>query len=94
MLNLSGSSVSPPSLTSVELEDLLYYLKRVQQIDLTGYKRSTLMRGILMRTQQTGVEHYLGYLDYLEQQPEELTHFLDAVLINFTYFLSQSPRLG
>jgi two-component system CheB/CheR fusion protein len=69
-----------------ELEDLLIYLKQVQQTDLTGYKRSTLMRRVLKRMHQVGVEHYQHYLDYLEQHPDELTHLLDTIFINYTYF--------
>lgn len=85
-LDLPSTDVSTPSLETTELENLLNYLKQVQQIDLTGYKRSTLMRRTLARMQQVGVEHYRDYLDYLEQQPEESTHFLNSVLINFTHF--------
>lgn len=91
MLNLPCANVSPPSLKTAELEGLLNYLKRVQQIDLTGYKRSTLMRRTLIRMQQIGVEHYREYLDHLEQQPEESTHFLNTVFINFTRFFRDRP---
>ncbi|MBW4605369.1 MAG: protein-glutamate O-methyltransferase CheR [Calothrix sp. FI2-JRJ7] len=85
-LDLPAANVSTPSLETAELENLLNYLKQVQQIDLTGYKRPTLMRRTLTRMQQVGVEHYREYLDYLEQQPQESTHLLNTVLINVTDF--------
>lgn len=86
MPDLPCAKVSPPSLETAELEDLLCYLKRTQQIDLTGHKRPTLMRQTLARMQQAGVGYYRDYLDYLERQPEELTHLVDSVFVNFTYF--------
>ncbi len=85
-LDLPSTNVWAPSLETAELENLVNYLKKVQQIDLTGYKRSTLMRRTLARMQQVGVEHYPDYLDHLEQQPEESTHLLNTVFINFTHF--------
>ncbi|NJK47589.1 hypothetical protein HC931_04825 [Candidatus Gracilibacteria bacterium] len=90
-LDSPRTNVSTPSLEAAELEDLLNYLKRVQQIDLTGYQRPSLMRRTLVRMQQVGVEHYRDYLDYLEQQPGESTHFLDTVFINATQFFRDRP---
>lgn len=90
-LDSHRTSVSTPSLKTAELENLLNYLKRVHQIDLTGYKRPSLMRRTLVRMQQVGVEHYQDYLDRLQQQPEELAHFLDTVFINFSYFFRDRP---
>jgi len=86
MFPLDSHSVdfSAPSLETAEFEDFLKELKQVQQIDLTGYKRLTLMRRISLRMRQVGIEQYQDYLDYLEQQPEELTQLLDTLLINFT----------
>jgi len=78
--------VSIPSLETAEFEDFLKEFKQVQQIDLTGYKRPTLIRKISLRMRQVGIEQYQDYLDYLEQQPEELTHLLDTLFINSTQF--------
>lgn len=90
-LDLPRTNVSTPSLETAELENLLNYLKRVQQIDLTGYKRFTLMSRTLIRMQQVGVEHYQDYLDHLKQQPEESTHLLNTFFINFTRFFRDRP---
>jgi chemotaxis methyl-accepting protein methylase len=86
MLNFSLTDVLIPCLETTELEDLLQYLKRSLQIDLTGYKRASLMRRTLVRMQRVGIEHYQGYLAYLQQQPDEATHLLDTIFINFTGF--------
>ncbi len=86
MLNFSSTNSVTPSLEETQLEDLLHYLKRVSQIDLTGYKRPSLMRRVLVRMQCIGVACYQDYLDRLQQQPDEVKHLLDAIYINFTGF--------
>jgi chemotaxis methyl-accepting protein methylase len=90
MLDFSPTDVTNSSLEPTELEDLLNYFSQVHQVDLTGYKRSTLMRRTLVRMQRVGVKHYQGYLDYLQQQPDEVTHLLNTLFINFTYFFRDS----
>lgn len=79
------ATATNPSLETTELEDLLRYLKQVHQVDLTGYKRSSLMRRTLARMQRVRAEHYQAYLDYL-QHPDEVAHLLDTIYNNFTYF--------
>lgn len=87
MLSLSPSNHNPSAGSeAVELEKILEYLKRVRQIDLTGYKRSSLARLIPTRMQQVGIESYQKYQDYLKQHPDELTQLLNTVFINFTSF--------
>lgn len=73
------------------MDDLLSYLIQVHQVDLTGYKRPSLMRRTLVRMQKVRVEHYQGYLDYLQQHPDEVRHLLSTIYINFTYFLRDRP---
>ena len=91
MLNLLSSKVAMPSLEVDELEDLLMYLKQSLQVDLTGYKRPSLLRRTLVRMQQIRVEHYQDYLDHLQQQPDEVTHLLNTIFINCTLFFRDSP---
>ncbi|MBD1911728.1 MULTISPECIES: protein-glutamate O-methyltransferase CheR [unclassified Leptolyngbya] len=90
MHNLSVSTTSP-SLKATNLEDLLNHLKHVQKADLTSYKRSSLMRQIKKRMQHVGAQHYQEYLDHLTQQPDEVTHLLNAVFINCTFFFRDRP---
>jgi two-component system CheB/CheR fusion protein len=80
------STDSTDSTDVTGLEDLLAYLKQVQQVDLRGYKRPSLLRRIRLRMWDVKVEHHQDYLDYLKQQPDEITHLLNAVFINFTSF--------
>jgi chemotaxis methyl-accepting protein methylase len=85
------SNVASPLLEVAELEDFLIFLKQVQQVDLTGYKRPTLLRRLRIRMQQVKVNHYQEYLDYLKQKPDEVTHLLNAVFINYTFFFRDRP---
>lgn len=86
MWNSYPATITTPFLETTELENLLIYLNRVHQIDLTGYKRSTLMRRILVRMQRIGVEIYRDYLRCLQQQSDEVRYLLNTIYINFTYF--------
>lgn len=91
MLTFSPTNPVTPVLEETQLEDLLHYLKQVSQIDLSGYKRPSLMRRILVRMQRVGVAHYQDYLDCLQQQPDEVRHLLDTIYINYTYFFRDRP---
>lgn len=86
MLTIHSVSGASPPLTMTQLEDLLIYLNQFHQVDLTGYKRSTLMRRIRIRIQQIELENYQSYFDYLQQHPDEIKCLVDTVYINYTYF--------
>ena len=90
LISLLKEYCTIPPIEASELENLLNYLK-LQQVDFTGYKRSTLMRRLLSRMQKIRVEHYQNYRDYLEQHPDELHHLLNTVFINFTHFFRDRP---
>jgi chemotaxis methyl-accepting protein methylase len=80
-------TVLPTEATDADLENLLTYLKQVQQVDLTVYKRSSLSRRIRARMREVRIGHYQDYLDYLKQQPaDEVTHLLNTVFVNVTAF--------
>ncbi|UBF30441.1 protein-glutamate O-methyltransferase CheR (plasmid) [Kovacikia minuta CCNUW1] len=91
MLNFPLASSVTPRLEEIQLEDLLHSLKRIFQVDLTGYKRPGLRRRILARMQWVGVAHYQDYLNLLQQQPNEVQHLLDTIYINFTGFFRDRP---
>ncbi|MBE9012538.1 hypothetical protein IQ250_20270 [Pseudanabaenaceae cyanobacterium LEGE 13415] len=78
--------VITPLLEASELEDLLIYINKNYQVNLTGYRRSTLMRRTQTRMQQIRIKNYQDYLDYLQQQPDEIEALLDTIYINYTYF--------
>jgi two-component system CheB/CheR fusion protein len=69
-----------------EFEALLDYLKHNRGCDLTGYKRSTLVRRFRHRLQSINIGSYQDYLQYLQSHSEEWMALLDTVLINFTNF--------
>lgn len=91
MLTFSANNPVTPCLEETELEDLLRYFKQVLQVDLTGYKRPSLLRRTLIRMQRVGVERYHDYLSCLQQQPDEVTHLLETIYINFTGFFRDRP---
>lgn len=72
--------------TNQDFEELLDYLKHSQKCDLTGYKRSTLMRRFQHRMQTINIDSYQSYLQYLQIHPQEYLALLDDVLINVTCF--------
>src|SRR5579883_2065123 len=67
-------------------EALLDYLKRSRGVDLTGYKRPSLMRRFDGLMTAAGVENYIDYISYLEASPGEVARLLDTILINVTSF--------
>lgn len=69
-----------------EFEALLDYLKHSRGCDLTGYKRSTLMRRFRQRMQNINIDNYQSYLQYLQHHTEEYLDLLNDVLINVTSF--------
>jgi two-component system, chemotaxis family, CheB/CheR fusion protein len=78
MMNLSEASP--------EFEAILSYLNDSQGIDLSGYKRSSLMRRFQHRMQALNIGSYENYLEYLKSHSEEYVSLLNDVLINVTRF--------
>jgi two-component system CheB/CheR fusion protein len=69
-----------------EFEALLDYLKDNRGLDLTGYKRGTLMRRFQYRMQTLNIESFESYLQYLQWHSQEYLDLLNDVLINVTGF--------
>ena len=91
MLNFLPTNVTVPSPEATELENLLSYIKRDLQVDLTGYKRPSLLRRTWVRMQQVGIGNYQDYLDHLQQQPDEAIQLLNTIFVNFTGFFRDRP---
>jgi two-component system, chemotaxis family, CheB/CheR fusion protein len=72
-------------------DELLLYLKRTRGIDLSGYKRPSLMRRIKRRMESVKIEGYERYIDYLEVHPEEFIQLFNYLLINVTAFFRDMP---
>ncbi|HEU4884540.1 MAG TPA: CheR family methyltransferase [Longimicrobium sp.] len=71
---------------SPQFESLLEFLKASRSFDFTGYKRSTLMRRIVKRMQDVGIEGFDAYRDYLELHAGEFDELFNTILINVTSF--------
>ncbi len=69
-----------------DFESLLAYLKQSRAFDFGAYKRSTLMRRVLVRMQTIQIKGFAAYLDYLQVVPEEFTSLFNTILINVTSF--------
>ena len=73
-------------LKSVQVQELLDYLKRSRGFDFTGYKKTTLSRRIEKRMAAVDCETFAEYQDYLEVNPREFTELFNTILINVTSF--------
>ena len=75
-----------------EFEALLAYLKQSRGFDFTAYKRSSLMRRVMVRMQTMGVKGFATYLDFLQVDPEEFTRLFNTILINVTSFFRDTAN--
>jgi two-component system CheB/CheR fusion protein len=84
---ISGVSAEPASpAAAIEFEALLVYLKQSRGFDFSAYKRSSLMRRVIVRMQLIGINSFTDYLDYLQVDPDEFTRLFNTILINVTSF--------
>ena len=72
-------------------EALLLYLKQSRGFDFSAYKRSSLMRRVLVRMQTAGIPTFPEYHDYLQVDPDEFTRLFNTILINVTSFFRDAP---
>jgi two-component system CheB/CheR fusion protein len=77
--------------TLEQFEALLAYLKQSRGFDFTAYKRSSLMRRVLVRMQMIDVKDFAAYLDFLQVDPDEFTRLFNTILINVTSFFRDPP---
>jgi two-component system, chemotaxis family, CheB/CheR fusion protein len=77
--------------TDENFEALLQYLKQSRGFDFTAYKRSSLMRRVLVRMQAAGIGTFPEYHDYLQVDPDEFTRLFNTILINVTSFFRDAP---
>jgi len=68
------------------LDELLQNLAAERDLDLRGYKQTTLERRLRKRLGQLSIGSYENYLDYVRANPDETNLLLDTVLINVTEF--------
>lgn len=68
------------------LKELLTQLAEELDLDLRGYKHTTLQRRLARRMQQLGLRSYGEYLKFFRGRPAEKNQLLNTVLINVTEF--------
>jgi two-component system CheB/CheR fusion protein len=73
-------------MSPVSLKELLQQLAEKRNLDLRGYKLTTLERRFRHRMFQLRVGSFEDYADYIRHNPAEVTNLLNTVLINVTQF--------
>jgi two-component system, chemotaxis family, CheB/CheR fusion protein len=67
-------------------ERLLEFIRDERAFDFTGYKRPSLMRRVVKRMHERGIETFAAYQELLQAEPEEFVPLFDTILINVTSF--------
>ncbi|HWC18824.1 MAG TPA: protein-glutamate O-methyltransferase CheR, partial [Terriglobales bacterium] len=70
----------------MNLEELLNLLAEERELDLRGYKPTTLERRMRKRMGQLALSDYSDYANYIRGNPGETNQLLDTILINVTEF--------
>jgi len=72
--------------TDEPFEALLRYMRDPRGFDVTGYKRTSLMRRVRHRMDQAGYSSFEEYLDALQASSDEFAALFNTILINVTAF--------
>lgn len=75
----------------LSLRQLLDELANNRNLDLRGYKTTTLERRIRKRMSEVNTHNYSEYLEKLRQDPTEVDILLNTILINVTEFFRDPP---
>ena len=70
----------------LSLRQLIDELANNRNLDLRGYKTTTLERRIRTRMSEVSARTYSEYLDRVHQEPREIDALLNTILINVTEF--------
>jgi two-component system, chemotaxis family, CheB/CheR fusion protein len=73
-------------MSELNLKDFVANLAAERELDLRGYKHTTLERRLRKRMAQIGIKDYSEYLQRLREDTAEKNHLLHTVLINVTEF--------
>jgi two-component system, chemotaxis family, CheB/CheR fusion protein len=76
----------------MELHDLVERLATTRNLDLRGYKSSSLERRFRHRMFQLKLAEFDAYARFIEEHPDEVTELLNTVLINVTQFF-RDPQM-
>ena len=89
---VAGGSLPEDLQSLAEFEALLSYLKQSRGFDFTAYKRSSLMRRVLVRMQALGSKSFAAYMDILQVDTDEFTRLFNTILINVTSFFRDAAH--
>ena len=70
----------------IDIEELIGFVAAECGTDLSKYRRSCLRRRVGLRMTTVGCSDLEGYMEHLQEHPEELKMLLDAVTIHVTDF--------
>ena len=70
----------------MKLEEFVQFLAEERDLDLRGYKPTTLERRLRKRMNEVKAADYERYIEYIQSNPDETNLLLDTVLINVTEF--------
>ncbi len=88
----AGALMSAPP-DEQSLLGIIDYVRTATGLDLSGYRRSTLIRRITRRMLLTGVGLMSEYLELLAEDPLEVKAFYRDVLVNVTEFFRDGAPL-
>jgi len=80
------NGISMGNTSDESFEGLLRYMRDSRGFDFTGYKRTSLMRRVRHRMDQSGYTSFEQYLDVLQAGSDEFDALFNTILINVTSF--------
>ena len=72
------------------VENILEILKRQRSMDFSGYRIPMLERRLQKRVHNTKTKNLKGYLEYINENQDELDHLIDVFTINVSRFFRNS----
>ena len=70
----------------MKLEEFVHYVAEERDLDLRGYKQTTLERRVRKRMNELAIPNYELYLEHIRSNPAETNLLLNTILINVTEF--------
>ncbi len=68
------------------LLEIFQIVKRLRNLDFSGYRPALLERRVMVRVRATKSDNIFGYVKYLKSTPSEIDLLLDVLTINVTEF--------
>ena len=88
------SELVKPTTVANQLKKLLLNVKQKNRIDFSGYKEATLWRRIERRMTANHIIEFSDYLDFTNENPEELDYLSKDILISVTAFFRDADAFS